>query len=145
MLLREQYLENISKLWVDFPDHPMSFLHKLFFIIQLSYFLHMLPELYFQKVKKDEQPEKMKHAVAGFLIISFFYFFGYRRVAIVLLTLHYVSEFVSHAVELVDIFDKDEKYVKCEYTFLSLIFLRDFFNTTIFKSKIIINRLKSFL
>lgn len=115
VLLREQYLENISKLWVDFPNHPMSFLHKLFFIIQLSYYLHMLPELYFQKVKKDEQPEKMKHALAGFFVVSFLYFFGYRRIAIVLLTLHYVSEFVSHAVELVDIFDKDEKYVKCEY------------------------------
>lgn len=75
----------------------------------------MLPELYFQKVKKDEQPEKLKHSLAGFLIVSFMYFLGYGRVAVVLLTLHYVKEFISHAIELVDIFDRDEKFVKCEY------------------------------
>ena len=55
VIVREQYLGNFAKLWEGFPDHPMGFLHKLFFIIQMAYYLHMLPELYFQKIKKDEQ------------------------------------------------------------------------------------------
>jgi len=114
VILREKYGENMSALWTDYPNHPMTFLHKLFFIIQLSYYLHMLPELYFQKVKRDEQGAKMQHSIAGTVIIAFFYFFGYRRIAIVLLTLHYFSEFVSHTFGLMEVFDKEEKYAKCK-------------------------------
>lgn len=116
VIIREQYAENMSKLWTDYPNHPMSFLHKLYFIIQLSYYLHMLPELYFQKIKKDEQPAKIQHSIAGTAIIGFFYFFAYRRIAIVLLTLHYFSEFVAHTFGLLEVFDKDEKYIKCEFS-----------------------------
>lgn len=141
--IREQYAENMSKLWIgkilnlyfqklqikiyisffflDYPNHAMTFLHKLYFIIQLSYYLHMLPELYFQKVKKEEQGAKMKHSIAGTLIIGFFYFLAYRRIAIVLLTLHYFSEFVAHTFGLLEVFDKDEKYVKCKYFLFQLI------------------------
>lgn len=114
VIIREQYAENMSRLWIDYPNHPMSFLHKLYFIIQLSYYLHMLPELYFQKVKKDEQPAKVQHSLAGSFIIGFFYFFAYRRIAIVLLTLHYFSEFVAHTFGLLEVFDKEEKYAKCK-------------------------------
>lgn len=114
VIIREQYAENMSSLWTDYPNHAMQFLHKLYFIIQLSYYLHMLPELYFQKVKKDEQSAKMQHSVAGLAIIGFFYFFAYRRIAIVLLTLHYFSEFVAHTFGLLEVFDKEEKYVKCK-------------------------------
>ena len=114
VIIREQYAENMSRLWTDYPNHPMTFLHKLYFVIQLSYYLHMLPELYFQKIKRDEQPAKMQHSIAGALVIGFFYFFAYRRIAIVLLTLHYFSEFVGHTFGLLEVFDKDEKYVKCK-------------------------------
>lgn len=114
VIIREQYAENMSRLWTDYPNHPMTFLHKLYFIIQLSYYLHMLPELYFQKVKKDEQGEKLRHSIAGTVVIGILYFLAYRRVAIVLLTLHYFSEFIGHTFGLLEVFDKDEKYVKCQ-------------------------------
>lgn len=120
VIIREQYAENMSRLWTDYPNHPMTFLHKLYFIIQLSYYLHMLPELYFQKVKKDEQGEKLRHSIAGSVIIGILYFLAYRRVAIVLLTLHYFSEFIAHTFGLLEVFDKDEKYVKCKSTSSSL-------------------------
>lgn len=130
VMIREKYAENMSKLWVDYPNHPMTFLHKLYFIIQLAYYLHMLPELYFQKIKKDEQPPKMQHSIAGALIIGFFYFFAYRRIAIVLLTLHYFSEFVSHTFGLLEVFDKDEKYVRFRI-FNNIIFLITAFSTLV--------------
>lgn len=72
--LREGYFSQFSLLWDEFPNHPMSFLHKLYFIIQLSYYLHMLPELYFQKIKKEDQQPKIIHAVSGFSIIAVAYF-----------------------------------------------------------------------
>ncbi|CRK99038.1 CLUMA_CG012153, isoform A [Clunio marinus] len=130
VIMREKYAENMSRLWTDYPNHPMIFIHKLYFIIQLSYYLHMIPELYFQKVKKDEQPAKMQHSLAGTAIIAFFYFFAYRRIAIVLLTLHYFSEFVAHTFGLLEVFDKEEKYVKFR-VFNNLIFLLTAFSTLV--------------
>lgn len=112
VIVREQYLGNMAKLWENFPEHPMVFLHKLFFIIQLAYYLHMLPELYFQKVKKDEQRAKIEHALGGFFLIATAYFMGFQRIALVLLTLHYFCEFIGHAFQLVNIFDKEEKFVR---------------------------------
>lgn len=76
VIVREQFIGNMAKLWEGFPEHPMLFLHKLFFIIQLAYYLHMLPELYFQKVKKDEQKAKVEHALGGFFLIATAYFLG---------------------------------------------------------------------
>lgn len=112
VIVREQYIGNMAKLWENYPDHPMVFLHKLFFIIQLAYYLHMLPELYFQKVKKDEQRAKIEHALGGFFLIATAYFLGFQRIALVLLTLHYFCEFIGHAFQLVNIFDKEEKFVR---------------------------------
>ncbi|XP_053688366.1 translocating chain-associated membrane protein 1 [Sabethes cyaneus] len=112
VIVREQYLGNMAKLWEGYPDHPMVFLHKLFFVIQLAYYLHMLPELYFQKVKKDEQKPKIQHALGGFFLIATAYFLGFQRIALVLLTLHYFCEFIAHSLQLVNIFDKDEKFVR---------------------------------
>lgn len=112
VIFREKYFGNFTKLWDDFPNHPMSFLHKLFFIIQLSYYLHMLPELYFQKIKKEEQQSKIIHSIVGFSIIAVGYVLGFQRVSVVLLSMHYFSEFVSHTFLLVDIFDREEKLSK---------------------------------
>lgn len=112
VIVREQYFGNMAKLWEGFPEHPMVFLHKLFFVIQLAYYLHMLPELYFQKVKKDEQKPKIQHALGGFFLIATAYFLGFQRIALVLLTLHYFCEFIGHAFQLVNIFDKDEKFTR---------------------------------
>ena len=67
-------------------------------------------------MKKDEHWPKLKQSIAGFSIIAFVYFLSYRRIALVLLTLHYFSQFVAHTFQLLEIFDKEEKYAKCEFS-----------------------------
>lgn len=109
VILREGYFSRISLLWENFPDHPMTFLHKFFFIIQLSYYLHMLPELYFQKIKKEDQQPIIIHSVCGFSLIGLAYLFGFQRIGLVVITLHYFSEIVTHTLQLVEVFDRDEK------------------------------------
>lgn len=74
IITREGYFNKIPLLWEGYPEHPMGFLHKFFFIIQLAYYAHMLPELYFQKVKKEEQKDKIIHAISGFALIGAAYF-----------------------------------------------------------------------
>lgn len=51
---REGYLFSISKLWVDYPHTQMSYLFKFYFIVQIAYWIHSYPELYFQKIKREE-------------------------------------------------------------------------------------------
>lgn len=111
VMLREGYFTNGELLWAGFPAHPMIFLHKLYFIIQLAYYLHMLPELYFQKVKREDQTAKIVHAVLGFAFVALGYFGGFQRLALVLLTLHYFGEFLTQLFVMVEIFDRDEVVV----------------------------------
>lgn len=75
----------------------------------------MLPELYLQKVKKEDQQPKIIHAICSFSFIALAYFLGFQRIALALLTLHYANEVVSHIFQLVDIFDRDEKLTKLHY------------------------------
>jgi translocating chain-associated membrane protein 1 len=109
VVLREGYFGKPSLLWENFPEHPMGFLHKLYFVIQLSYYLHMLPELYFQKIKKDEHQDRIVHSLAGFSLIGSAYLFNFQRLVLVLLTLHYFSEFMTHTFQLGQILYGDEK------------------------------------
>lgn len=74
VMLRDGFFNQLSLLWKDYPEHPMSFLLKLFYIIQLAYYLHMLPELYFQKVKPEDRAPKIMHAFLGVTMIGACYY-----------------------------------------------------------------------
>ena len=49
IIMREN-LFSIRQLWEGYPHSQMTFMFKFFFIVQLAYWLHIFPELYFQKV-----------------------------------------------------------------------------------------------
>merc|ERR1711874_684735 len=63
----------------------MTFLFKFFFIIQISYWLHIFPELYFQKMKKEEMPAKIQYAVLYLAFIGASYVLRFTRLSLVLL------------------------------------------------------------
>merc|ERR1712088_104744 len=65
-------------------------------IIQISYWLHIFPELYFQKTKKEDMPAKIQYAVLYLAFIVASYAFRFTRLALVLLVIHYLSEAVFH-------------------------------------------------
>ncbi|KAG8537789.1 hypothetical protein GDO81_023841, partial [Engystomops pustulosus] len=48
----EGYLSSPKTLWESYPHVYLPFQVKFFYLCQLAYWLHALPELYFQKVKK---------------------------------------------------------------------------------------------
>lgn len=115
IIIREGYISKFNLLWSEFPNHPMIFLHKLYFIIQLAYYLHMLPELYFQRIKKEDRQPKIIHSICGFAVVASSYFLGFQRIALVLLTLHYLSEIIAHFFQLISVFDREEKYSGLNY------------------------------
>merc|ERR1719211_593258 len=105
LLLRENIL-NVASLWEGYPHNNMTFLFKFFFIIQISYWLHIFPELYFQKVKKEDMPPKIQYATLYLIFITAAYVLRFTRVTVVLLILHYVAEAVYHASRILAYADR---------------------------------------
>ncbi|XP_029167981.1 translocating chain-associated membrane protein 1 [Nylanderia fulva] len=114
IIIRENMLLNIWALWEQYPA-PMSFSLKLFFIGQLAYWLHCYPELYFQRVKKEDIPQRILHATIGLFFTSAAYFFNFQQLAVILLTLHYVADASLHGARLVHFISQKEKRTKLSF------------------------------
>lgn len=99
LILRENLL-NVASIWEGYPHNNMTFLMKFFFITQISYYLHVFPELYFQKTKKEDMPAKIQYAVLNLVFIGASYVFRFTRLALVLMVIHYLSEAVFHVCRI---------------------------------------------
>merc|ERR1712080_501679 len=84
IIFREN-LFNVSALWEGYPHNNMTFLFKIFFIIQISYWLHIFPELYFQKTKKEDMAPKIQYACLYLVFILGDLLFVLARLASVIL------------------------------------------------------------
>merc|ERR1712158_53645 len=105
ILFREN-LFHVRSLWDGYPHVHMTFMFKFFFIIQLSYWLHIFPELYFQKVKRDDWAPKIQYACLYLAFILAAYVTSFTRVALFLLLVHYISEAVFHTCQILAYLDK---------------------------------------
>jgi len=106
-IMLKENLFNIRSLWENYPHTTMPFVFKFFFIVQISYWLHIFPELYFQKIKREDMSARIEYAslYLGFIISA--YLFNYTRIALVLLVLQYVAEAVFHACRILSYSDKE--------------------------------------
>lgn len=102
IIVKDNMLSEISALWIGYPEShaQMSFMLKFFFIIQLSYWLHCFPELYFQKVKRDEMPARIKYATLYLVFTAGAYLLNFTHVGLVLLILRFVEEALLHLFRL---------------------------------------------
>ncbi|BES92010.1 translocation associated membrane protein [Nesidiocoris tenuis] len=123
IILKENFLLNISSLWDAYPHTEMSFMFKFFYIIQLAYWLHTFPELYFQKVKKEEMFDRVAYAVMALIFIAAGYVLNFNRVGVCLLVIHYLSEEFYHIARLIDFVDKEEKGGKVGYMVWHVVFV----------------------
>ncbi|XP_076612421.1 translocating chain-associated membrane protein 2 [Chaetodon auriga] len=100
ILITEGYLLHPSSLWENYPHVHLRFQVKFFYLTQLAYWLHALPELYFQKVRKEEISRQLQYICLYLLHISAAYLLNMSRVGLVLLFLQYVSELGFHIARL---------------------------------------------
>ncbi|XP_011869429.1 PREDICTED: translocating chain-associated membrane protein 1 [Vollenhovia emeryi] len=122
IIIRENILTNLWILWESYPV-PMSASLKLFFIGQLSYWLHCYPELYFQRVKKEEILQRVLHATIGCFFTFSAYFFNFQHLALILLTLHYVGDVLLHTARLVHFSSQKEKRTKLVFLVANSIYV----------------------
>ncbi|XP_006991763.1 translocating chain-associated membrane protein 2 isoform X2 [Peromyscus maniculatus bairdii] len=100
LLVTEGYLTNLRSLWEDYPHVYLSFQVKFFYLCQLAYWLHSLPELYFQKVRKEEIPRQLQYICLYLLHIAGAYLLNLSRLGLILLLLQYSTEFLFHMARL---------------------------------------------
>lgn len=109
ILITEGYLLHPSSLWENYPHSQLRFQVKFFYLTQLAYWLHALPELYFQKVRKEELPRQLKYICLYLLHISAAYLLNLSRVGLVLLFLQYLSELGFHIARLLYFTDENHQ------------------------------------
>merc|ERR1712012_31463 len=107
ILLREN-LFAVPLLWEGYPHVHMTFIFKFFFIVQIAYWLHVYPELYFQKVKREDMWPRVQYASLYLAFIVGAYVMSFTRVALCLLLLQYVVEALFHACRLLSYGDKEQ-------------------------------------
>ena len=100
VIRRERLYSSLTGLWTSYPHLQMPFLYKAFFIFQISYWLHAFPELYLQKVKKDEILSRATYSALYLLIWGLGYAFNFTRIALCLGLIHYTVEGLFHASRL---------------------------------------------
>uniref|UniRef100_UPI00358F110B translocating chain-associated membrane protein 1-like n=1 Tax=Myxine glutinosa TaxID=7769 RepID=UPI00358F110B len=88
-------------LWEGFPHSIMPFPVKLYFICQLAYWLHAVPELYLQRVRKEDILVQVQHISLYMCHILGAYVLNLTRLGVVLLCLHYAPELLFHSARLV--------------------------------------------
>uniref|UniRef100_A0A8C5MNP3 Translocating chain-associated membrane protein n=1 Tax=Leptobrachium leishanense TaxID=445787 RepID=A0A8C5MNP3_9ANUR len=96
----EGYLSNPKTLWESYPHVYLPFQVKFFYLCQLAYWLHALPELYFQKVKKEEIPRQLQYIVLYIFHIAGAYMLNLTRLGLILLLLQSVAEFLFHIARM---------------------------------------------
>ncbi|XP_076147042.1 translocating chain-associated membrane protein 1 [Alosa pseudoharengus] len=101
IILSENLLSNPVSLWEGYPHALMPFQMKFFYICQLGYWLHALPELYFQKIKKEDIPRQLVYTSLYLVHIAGAYILNLNRLGLVLFVLHYFVEFLFHVARLV--------------------------------------------
>eukprot|EP00096_Caligus_rogercresseyi_P010812 TRINITY_DN404_c0_g1_i1.p1 TRINITY_DN404_c0_g1~~TRINITY_DN404_c0_g1_i1.p1 ORF type:complete len:394 (-),score=153.42 TRINITY_DN404_c0_g1_i1:503-1684(-) len=105
LLLRE-FPPSVRSLWEGYPHANMSFSLKFFFIVQLAYWLHTFPDLYFHKVKREDIPERVARAGAHILLLAATYVLSLNRLALTLLALQYGVQALFHAARLLHYAEK---------------------------------------
>jgi translocating chain-associated membrane protein 1 len=90
------YFQSLSFFWVGYPHSSLTFLTKMFFIMQISYWLHSYPELYFQKVKKEDRQSKINFATLNLFICAAVYYLNFTRIGLTLLIIDYSVNTLFH-------------------------------------------------
>ncbi|XP_009642864.1 translocating chain-associated membrane protein 1-like [Egretta garzetta] len=98
ILNTEELMMNPTSLWKDYPHSHMLFQVKFFYICQIAYWLHAVPELYFQKIRKGDIPRQLCYICLYIAHISGAYMLKYlHHLGIILMVPHYLVELIFHA------------------------------------------------
>ncbi|XP_067046193.1 translocating chain-associated membrane protein 1-like [Acropora muricata] len=102
IIVKEGFIPHITKLWEGYPHNEMSFILKFYFILQISFWVHCFPELYFMKAKREEIFPKVQLYIEYLLFIWAAYMLNFTHVTLCCLVVHYIVEGVHHAIRMLN-------------------------------------------
>ena len=113
IIIEENMASNPSVLWVGYHDNHvnMPFITKFYFLIQLAYWTHCYPELYFLKVPNTFIPSRLKLYTVTLVFSAISYYLSLQRFAVCLLTMESISEVIANLAKLAHYLNNDEKAV----------------------------------
>ncbi|XP_019483302.1 PREDICTED: translocating chain-associated membrane protein 1-like 1 [Hipposideros armiger] len=100
VLAAEGCLREPARLWRAPPRGCMTFHVKLFYVAQLAYWLHAVPELYFQRTRKQDLPPQLVYIGLHLFHIAGAYLLYLNHLGLLLLTMHYFVELLTHLCDL---------------------------------------------
>ncbi|NXX23943.1 TR1L1 protein, partial [Podargus strigoides] len=109
ILNEEEFTTNPTLLWKNYPYSRMLFQVKFFYICQIAYWLHALPELYFQKIHKEDIPRQLCYICLYIAHISGAYMLNLQHLGLILLVPHYLVELIFHASRLFYFSDENQQ------------------------------------
>ncbi|KAJ8370659.1 hypothetical protein SKAU_G00106870 [Synaphobranchus kaupii] len=109
ILTGEEFATNPTFLWEGYPHNHMVFQVKFFYICQIAYWIHALPELYFQKVRKEDIPRQLYYICLYIFHIAGAYVLNLHRLGLILLVPHYLVELLFHASRLFYFSDENKQ------------------------------------
>jgi len=105
-IIFKENMFSVASLWDGYPHNNMTYMFKFFFVIQIAYWLHIFPELYFQKIKKEDMSVKIQYACLYLAFIVPAYMMRFTKVCLVLLFIHYAVEAVYHGCRILSYAEK---------------------------------------
>ncbi|XP_062520419.1 translocating chain-associated membrane protein 1-like 1 [Corticium candelabrum] len=108
VLQRRECFSSLSLLWRDYPDIPISFIEKMYYINQIAYWMHWFPELYLMKAKRHEIKDKVVFYTLSLAFILTHYSFSYIRLGIFFLTVHHLVECLNYTVQVLELAGKQQ-------------------------------------
>lgn len=123
-IFKDENFTSPYSLWSDYPEmhSQMTFKSKFFFITQIAYWLHCYPELYFQRVKREEMPDQVSYATVHLILIAGAYCINLVQLATVLLVLHFLCEALLHSAKLLH-YAELEKHSKSAFSLHNTLFV----------------------
>ncbi|CAK8683468.1 translocating chain-associated membrane protein 1-like [Clavelina lepadiformis] len=120
-LIQSGFFQNLASLWEGYPHSIMKWENKLFLIAQIAYWVHMYPELYFQKARKEEVPARVQYYSLHLAFIAGAYILHFWRVSVILMAMHYMAEGVFHASRMLYYAEKND-IAKYGFKFWGIVF-----------------------
>ncbi|XP_077443848.1 translocating chain-associated membrane protein 2 [Stigmatopora argus] len=109
IVISEGYILHLNRVWENYPHSHLRFQVKFFYLTQLAYWIHALPELYFQKVRKEDISRQLQYIGLYLLHILAAYVLNLTPLGLLLLGLQYLTEMVFHIARLVYFTDENNQ------------------------------------
>ncbi|CAF1595178.1 unnamed protein product, partial [Didymodactylos carnosus] len=122
------FKSGLSYLWLDYPYVGMTLMTKLYFLVQISYWLHNFPELYLQKIRKEDIPQRIVYTSLYLIAILYGYLTRFWRITLVLLNIHYLIEIFFHCSRIIYFYSNHKqtttiKHAKHTFTLWNIMFV----------------------